>query len=97
MFQQHQKNPYSRKEDQPRHQAQVDVPVTKWVRMFCSLQAEHLQLFPKDGPHMPKYVDWVIQMVNTGSNWQYFDKTYCQKRAKKATKTKSKGQIMGKE
>ncbi len=36
MFQQHQKNPYSGKEDQPKFQAQVDVPVTEWVRMFCA-------------------------------------------------------------
>ncbi len=49
--------------------------------MFCAFQAEHLRLFPKDGPHMPKYVDLVIRMANTGMNWQHFDTTYRRKRA----------------
>ncbi len=83
MFQRHQKNPYSGKEDQPKSQAQVDVPVTEWVRMFCAFQDDHLWLFPKDGPYMPKYVDRVIQIANTGMNWQHFDTTYRQKRAKR--------------
>ncbi len=32
---------------------------------------------------MPKYVDRVIWMANTGMNWQHFDTTYRQKRAKR--------------
>ncbi len=83
MIQRHQKNPYSGKKDQPRSQAQADVPVTEWVRMFCAFQAEHLRIFHKDGPHMPKYVDRVIWMANMGMNWQHFDTTYRQKKAKR--------------
>ena len=83
MYSRYLKAPYSDRAIQQKGQNQPDVPLTEWVRMFCAFQAEHLRSHPKDGPNMPKYVDRIVRMANEGMNWQRFDTTYRQRRAKR--------------
>ena len=78
-----QKAAYSDRVNHQKGQNELDVPLTAWVCMVCAFQAEHLRSHPKDGPNMPRYVDRIVRMANGGMNWQHFDVTYRQRRAKR--------------
>ena len=56
--------------------------IQEWIYVFLSFQAEHVRLFPKDGPVMPKYMELILSMSERGLDWRKYDENFRMSRAK---------------
>jgi hypothetical protein len=92
VYRRHLKAPFdfSKPEELSKQVRSEAIPVIEWVRIFCAFQSEHVRFFPKDAPHMPKYVDLILKMSTSYMQWLQYDFTFRTRRAKKALRNPKK-------